>query len=143
MRILCLDYGSRRVGVALGDTETRMASPWDIWDGSDEDALVRRVRETLAREQIEKVVVGIPRPLGDRSRETDQAKEIRIFIARLRQEGIPVEEEDETLSSALAARQTREAGQRGKRDDLAAAVILQSYLDRIDPLRLSGSQANA
>ena len=130
MRVLCLDYGSRRIGVALGDTETRLASPWDVWEGLGDDALVARVKETVALEDVGLVVVGVPRPLGNRARETDQAKQIRVFISRLRLEELPVEEEDETLSTALAARQTHETGGHEKRDDLAAAAILQSYLDR-------------
>lgn len=132
MRIIGLDYGGARVGVALGDTVTRLASPWDVWEGMDDDALVHQVKETLALENADMVVIGVPRPLGDRARETDQAKVIRGFIARLREAGVQVVEEDETLSSALAAAQSRERDERGKRDDLAATAILQTYLDRHD-----------
>lgn len=131
MRILGLDYGSTRVGVALGDIVTRLASPWDVWEGLDDDALVQKVKETLALENVDMVVVGVPHPLGDRTRETDQAKVIRGFITRLRESGVRVVEEDETFSSALAATQSRERDERGKRDDLAATAILQTYLDRI------------
>jgi RNase H-fold protein (predicted Holliday junction resolvase) len=76
-------------------------------------------------------VVGVPRPLGDQSRETDQAREIRSFISKLKTEGFDVEEENETLTSKIAADQVKEMGERGKRDDLAAAAILQQYLDKL------------
>ncbi len=134
MRIIGLDYGSRRVGVALGDTETRLSSPWDVWEGLDNDALVHQVKEALALENADMVVVGVPRLLGDRVRETNQAKIIRRFIASLREAGVQVTEEDETLSTVLASTQVAERGERGKRDDLAATAILQTYLDRVDSM---------
>lgn len=130
MRVLGIDYGARRVGIALGDTESRIASPWTVIETDSRLDLMRRLHEIVALEKIETVVVGVPRPLGDRSRETDQAKEIRSFIEDLKAQGVPVVESDETLSSKLAAAQMRERGQSGKRDDLAAAAILQSWLDR-------------
>jgi len=71
----------------------------------------------------------VPQPLRDRTRETDQAKEIRSFIEDLKAQGVPIVEADESLSSKLAASQMRERGESGKRDDLAAAAILQSWLD--------------
>ncbi len=131
MRILGLDYGSARIGVALGDPITRVASPWSIIaNDSFEDVLIR-LRELAKRESVTKLVVGVPKPLGDQSRETDQAREIRSFISKLKTEGFDVEEENETLTSKIAADQVKEMGERGKRDDLAAAAILQQYLDRV------------
>jgi putative Holliday junction resolvase len=130
MRILGLDYGAARIGVALGDAVSRVATPWSVISNeSFEDVLVR-LREIIQREEVKKIVVGVPRPLNDQNRETDQAKEIRSFIERLRAEGFSVEEEDETYTSKIAADQVKEMGERGKRDDLAAAAILQQFLDR-------------
>ncbi|HEU0051203.1 MAG TPA: Holliday junction resolvase RuvX [Patescibacteria group bacterium] len=129
MRILGIDYGGARVGVALGDTETRVASPWRVIANEREDETLERLREIARQEHVEKFVIGIPYPLGDQSRETDQAKEIRVFSQKLRIVGLPVEEQNETWSSRSAKIQAREMGERRKRDDLAAAVILQAYLD--------------
>jgi RNase H-fold protein (predicted Holliday junction resolvase) len=92
---------------------------------------MRRIQEIVKQEGIDRLVVGVPKPLKDRTRETDQAKEIRGFMASLREKGFDVVEEDETWSSAIAARQVEEMGRRGKRDDLAAMAILQTYLDRM------------
>ena len=131
MRILGLDYGSARIGVALGDPITRVASPWSIIANDSFDDVLIRLQELVRRESVTKLVVGVPRPLGDQSRETDQAKEILAFIAKLKDAGFEVEEENETLTSKIAADQVKEMGERGKRDDLAAAAILQHYLDRI------------
>jgi len=129
MRVLGIDYGSRHVGVALGDTETRVASPWEVITTDSRLDLMRRIHEIVELEKIGTIVVGVPQPLRDRTRETDQAKEIRSFIEDLKAQGVPIVEADESLSSKLAASQMRERGESGKRDDLAAAAILQSWLD--------------
>ncbi|MEO5927109.1 MAG: Holliday junction resolvase RuvX [Patescibacteria group bacterium] len=130
MRVLGIDYGSARVGVALGDTETHIASPWAVISGSDRLELLRKIHEIATNEHAEAIVVGIPKPLKNREEENDQVKEIRSFIADLAAQGLTIHEEDETLSSSLAAQQVRAAGEKGKRDDLAAANILQTWLDR-------------
>ncbi len=129
MRILGLDYGSARIGVALGDDVTRVATPWNVIVNEDMEDVLLRLHELTAREGVERIVVGIPRPLADQQRETDQAKEIKTFIGKLKMDGFDVLEQNETLSSKVAADQVKEMGGRGKRDDLAAAAILQSYLD--------------
>ncbi len=130
MRIIGLDYGEKRVGVAIGDTITRLASPRDVWKRQDDASIIGRLQELCHIEQVSHIVVGVPHPLSDQTRETDQTKTIRGFITCLRVAGFVVVEENETWSSAIAARQTREMEKKGKRDDLAAAVILQTYLDR-------------
>lgn len=130
MRILGLDYGSARIGVALGDDETRVATPWKVLANEEIEDVLLRLHELIAREGVERIVVGVPRPLADQSRETDQAREIRAFIKRLKADGFDAVEEDETLTSKVAAQQAREQGIKGKRDDLAAAAILQTYLDK-------------
>jgi RNase H-fold protein (predicted Holliday junction resolvase) len=115
--------------VALGDDVTRVATPWNVIVNEDMEDVLLRLHELSAREGVERVIVGIPRPLADQQRETDQAKEIKTFIGKLKMDGFDVFEQNETLSSKVAADQVKEMGGRGKRDDLAAAAILQSYLD--------------
>lgn len=130
MRVLGLDYGSKRVGVALGDTETRLASPWRVLTVDDRLDLLRRIHELVEIEKIQKIIVGVPRSLRNRSETNQQAQDIHGFIDDLIAQGLDVEEEDETMTSGLAAAQMRERGEKGKRDDLAAANILQSWLDK-------------
>ncbi len=129
MRILGIDYGSARVGVALGDSETRVASPWRIIANESDEDVIERLMELARVEGVTRFVVGVPRPLSDQTRVTDQAKEIRDFIELLSKAGIETVETNETLTSKVAADQVREMGGKGKRDDLAAAAILQFYLD--------------
>ncbi|MBM3204558.1 Holliday junction resolvase RuvX [Candidatus Uhrbacteria bacterium] len=132
MRILGIDYGSARVGVALGDTETRVASPWRVIANEDVEETIDRLGEIAKQERAEKFVVGMPRPLADQLGESDQTREVKVFIERLARLSFPIEEENETLSSALAAKQAKEMGETKKRDDLAATVILQGWLDRYE-----------
>lgn len=131
MRLLGLDYGSARIGVALGDDVTKVATPWNVIVNEDMEDVFLRLHELASREGAERIVVGIPRPLADQARETAQAKEIRQFIQRLTLDGFDVVEQNETLTSKIAADQVKEMGGRGKRDDLAAAAILQAYLDAL------------
>jgi len=130
MRILGIDYGSKRVGLALGDTASRLASPCGVITWDDRLTLISKIHDVCARDLVEAVVVGVPQPLHDQSADSEQTKEVRSFIVELKALGLPIYEESEVLTSQLAARQVRDAGEKGKRDDLAAAAILQTWLDR-------------
>jgi len=130
MRVLGIDYGSKRVGIALGDTESKIATPWATVPNEGSLALLARIHELAARDQVEAIVVGVPRPLKNSKLENQQVLETKTFIASLRGIDLKVFEEDETLTSKLAARQVEERGEKGKRDDLAAANILQTWLDK-------------
>ncbi len=130
MRVLGIDYGSARTGLALGDTESRIASPWGVITEADRLSLIARIHEVVARDLVEAIVVGVPKPLKDTKRKNAQVREIEAFIEDLNGLGLPIHEVNEALSSRLAARQMVERGQSGKRDDLAAANILQTWLDR-------------
>jgi putative Holliday junction resolvase len=131
MRILGLDYGAARIGIALGDTDSRIASPWKVLSHPKTMEELRAELTTIIRaEQVQALVVGMPRRLHDQTEESEQARAVRQFVLELHALELPVFEENETWSTQLAARQMRDRGEKGKRDDLAAAVILQSYLDR-------------
>lgn len=139
MRVLGIDYGSKRVGVALGDTETRIANAWEVlMNDSGLEPLASRIADIAEREEAEKIIVGIPRPLKDASLENDQVREIRGFILALKDAGLDVCEWDEGLTSKVAAQMEQEgrpltaagrAKSKGeKRDDLAAAAMLDGWL---------------
>jgi len=130
MRILGIDYGSKRVGLALGDTESKIATPWSVLPNEGALPLLARIHEIVERDLVEQIVVGIPRPLKDPVVENEQVREVRKFMVGLKGLNLPVHEEDETLTSELARKQAAETGDTTKRDDLAAAAILQTWLDR-------------
>lgn len=131
VRLLGVDYGRGRCGLALGDTQSRLATPLEVLSGADSLAeLVRGVLDVARKEGIMELVIGVPFPLEDQTRETSQAKEIRQMMDLCRDAGFVVHEQNETWSTRLAERQSHESNRRGPSDDLAAAAILQSYLDR-------------
>lgn len=132
MRILAIDHGSRRIGLAVGDTETRMAfARRALRMRSLEDAIAR-LTELARREGAERVIVGLP--LNMDGSEGAQAAAARAFGERLAGTGLEVVFADERLSSWEAAERMAQAGRRatrnsGELDSAAAAVILQQYLD--------------
>ncbi|MCR4278761.1 MAG: Holliday junction resolvase RuvX [bacterium] len=128
MRLLGLDYGDRRIGIALGDTDSKIATPWQIVEGVDFDVQVKEIQEIMIREKADAVVVGIPYSMS--GEEGAQAEKTRQFIDVLRSKGIVIHEADERLSSKLADTLVRDVKRPGPRDDLAAASILQMWLER-------------
>ena len=126
-----LDIGRRRIGVSVSDPLGISASPLEVLRDLDPDGLRRYVEEKAAAEDIGTVVVGLPLTLS--GREGEQAREAREYAEALYGvRGIRVVLWDERLSSVEARRRLCEAGKpaRGGADSEAAAVILQSFLDR-------------
>lgn len=119
MRYLGIDYGQKKIGLALSDPEGRVAFP---------HSTVRTLEEAVAlakRAGVSAVVVGLPIPF--RGRPSAQARPVRAFAGRLaRALQLPIAFENEALTTKIAERHTA----REKADASAAALILQSYLDR-------------
>lgn len=138
MRVMSLDIGEKRIGVALSDTDARIASPLTVFPGPLSAALsaLRRVVEDY---EIGLILIGLP--LTFAGEEGPQALSVRNEAAILGPEfGLPVIFADERLSSTEARRSMGSAGlsdreQRGKVDMVAAAIILQTYLDSGGPAR--------
>ncbi len=129
-RYVALDYGARRVGVAVSDDLGLYAHPRPAITGLDGGPLRNRIAGLVASEEAGAVIVGVPFSMsGSESAQTD---EVRAFISTLRDElPVPVYEVDERLSSVQAAGMLkgRERKRSGQRDSAAAAIMLQSYLD--------------
>lgn len=130
MRILGIDYGAQRVGLALGDTESKLATPWKIIPHEGSLSVISRLRDILLQEKITSVVVGMPHPLRQSTTPSAQMREVLKFTRGLKGLGVDVHHENEALTSRLAAHQAQESGASGAQDDLAAAAILQTWLDR-------------
>jgi putative Holliday junction resolvase len=131
-RLLGLDHGKRRIGVAVADSETGMAFARTAIQRRNLDHDLALVRELCTSEGVEQVVVGLP--LNMDGTEGSQAADARAFGARLSEAGHDVVFEDERLSSWEAAQRLAEAGRRperasGELDSAAARLILQQYLD--------------
>ncbi len=129
MRVMGLDIGERRIGVAVSDPVGRVATPLTVVAASDRRMLASIVEEY----DVEAIVVGIP--LAMDGSEGAQAARVRPVAESLARElRLPVRYFDERLTSAQARRVMGEAGvpdrkKRGRLDMLAATVLLQAYLD--------------
>ncbi len=132
MRYLGLDIGDRWIGVALSDPSAKLASPLTILKRSDDTADVEAIVSIIEQHDAGLVVVGLPRMLNGSL--GIQAQKVEAFTRQL-QDGIdiPIEFRDERLTTVSARRLMRASGtkkSRRKRDDaIAAAVILQAFLD--------------
>jgi putative Holliday junction resolvase len=122
-RMLGIDFGERRIGVALG--VGALAVPLTIIEHTNRAADLDQIAEIASREAATAIVIGVP--LAPDGGEGEQARLTRVFARDLQARvALPVHYQDERLSSFDA----RPIGRRGKPiDDLAAAAILQRYID--------------
>jgi putative Holliday junction resolvase len=133
MRRLGLDIGEKRIGVAVSDPSGRVATPVSVLDArklAGDPAQLRRLIEDYEPAEI---VVGLPLTMG--GEEGPQAREVRRFVtAVIESAGVPVVYHDERLTSmqahqAMAAGGADSRARRGSVDKVAAALLLQTYLD--------------
>lgn len=122
MKYIGIDFGTRRVGIAVSDKEGTLAFPRAVFE--NDDKFFERLREMIKEEGVEKIVVGMPKALS--GKETAMTTRVKNFIEELKQKGFIVVEEDEVFSTKTAKENARE----DMRDASAAALILQQYLDR-------------
>lgn len=125
MRVLALDHGSARCGVAVSDPSGTLATPLGAVERPDTKRGFAAVVGLVGEHGVERVVVGLPLTL--RGDEGHQAEQARAFAERLeRRVSVPVELHDERLTTRLAER----TGGEGDADARAAAHLLESYLAR-------------
>jgi putative holliday junction resolvase len=130
VRVLALDIGERRVGVAISDPGATIASPLEVLDATAR--LDDRIAAIVDEYEVGLVVAGLPLTLG--GEEGPQAERVRLVGERIAGRiGIPLVYHDERLSSAQANRAmegaTSSRKRRGTVDKVAAAIFLQSFLD--------------
>lgn len=144
MRLLGIDAGTRRVGVALSDPTGTIAQGLSVIPRRSWEQVLGAIADLARIHQVEGIVVGLPLRLE--GGEGEAAAEARRFAARLaRVVEVPVVLEDERLSTAEADRRMVEAGvrrddRRARRDAVAAALILQKALDRRRARRAGGEE---
>lgn len=130
MIVLGVDYGRAHVGVALGDTETNLAVPLATVEERNEELVIAALRDLARTHSATTVVVGLPVALSGTESSHGFRQEVESFAKRLHQAtNLPTVLIDERFSSAAAVTLQRE-GSRADEHALAAAVILQMYLDR-------------
>ncbi|MBI2895046.1 MAG: Holliday junction resolvase RuvX [Deltaproteobacteria bacterium] len=135
VRILGVDLGEKRVGVALSDETGTIASPLGVIERVGDRTLVIDLKRLVREHGVGSVVVGLPVHMD--GREGPEAEHARKVAALLSEKaGVPVELWDERLSTVQAQRAVRASGKRRRRppiDAVAAALILQSFLDAQRP----------
>ena len=124
MKVLALDYGSARTGVAVSDPTGTLARPLEVVENASAPAGLRHLAELAEREGVEQIVVGLPVTLrGERGA---QAEETEAFVSALRAvTEVPIESFDERFTTKLAEAQPSEAAS----DAVAAAHLLSTYLE--------------
>jgi putative Holliday junction resolvase len=133
MRILAIDHGTKRVGLALSDETGTIAQPLQFLPAEPAAKLLQSLKEIETERKVEQVVVGIPRNMNGTY--GPAAEKARAFVAALRQVlTAPVQTWDERLTTVQAHRALIETGMRREKrkervDQTAAAILLQSYLD--------------
>ncbi|MCL2491161.1 MAG: Holliday junction resolvase RuvX [Coriobacteriia bacterium] len=134
-RLIGFDIGQKRMGVAISDPNRTIASPLAVLDVVELRADQRGLRRLIEDYEIHSAVVGLP--LTMKGEEGPQARQIREFVADyLAPLGIAIHYIDERLSSKEAKKAMREAGTsekeaRGRVDMVAAALLLQTYMDQV------------
>lgn len=135
MRSLGLDIGDKRTGVAISDPQGILATPLAIIENKDEDATIADIIKLAERYEAECIVVGLPYSLNGSLGQ--QANKVTAFVSKLSQHtGVDIQLWDERLSTVAADKLMIEAGtKRNKkkqhRDAMAAAFILQGFLDSL------------
>ena len=124
MKVLALDYGSARTGVAVSDPTGTLARPLEVVENASTLAGLQHLAELAEREGVEQIVVGLPVTLrGERG---SQAEETEAFVSALRTvTEVPIESFDERFTTKLAEAQPSEAPS----DAVAAAHLLSTYLE--------------
>lgn len=134
MRSLGIDFGEKRIGLAISDPDGKLAVPLATLERRNDRSALRQIAEIARREGIERLVLG--EPVDVEGRRGPNVERVRRFGDRLAEmTGLPLELVGETLTSVEAAARLRQAGigsrrEPGRIDAVAAQILLQEVLDR-------------
>ena len=132
-RVLGIDYGDSRIGLAMSDPLKIIASPFNTIRNEGNEKCLQVFQSLIKEKDVEAIVVGLP--IGLKGQETVQTKKVREFADLLYALKLPIHLEDERLSSVSAEKsmiqQNIKTGHnKGLIDQRAAAIILQQFLDK-------------
>ena len=131
-RILGVDYGEIRIGLALSDDTKTIAFPYKTIKNKNVNFLLNFLRKLNSEKSVESIVVGLP--LGMDGRDTQQTKKVRIFSDSIGILGLPIFLQDERLTSvsakkSLIKQNIKTGHNKEKIDEIAASILLQQFLD--------------
>ena len=133
MRVLALDHGTKRIGVAVSDELKVIATPLEFIPAEPFAGFLARLKELVQEKEVELILVGMPRNMDGSY--GPAALKVQEFVTVLKETiSQPIKMWDERLTSAQANRfliegNVRRADRKEKVDKMAAAILLQSYLD--------------
>ena len=132
-RALGIDFGEKRVGLALSDRSNLIASPYKTLQYISENDLISEIKKIVIDKEIEVFVIGLP--LNMKGEDSDQTKKVRRFKNLLSILELPIIYEDERFSSIIAKnslvlQNVKTGHNKSEIDRTAAAIILQQYLDK-------------
>ncbi len=132
-RVLGIDFGERRIGLALSDPSGIIAQPYMTFDTREDGDIVKKIEELIEEQKVERIVLGIPRNMNGSIGEKGEAvlEFSNLLSSRLK---LPIILWDERLSSVESLKVLRHAGAKLHKhkkavDRISAALILQGYLD--------------
>lgn len=134
MKIMSIDYGDVRTGIAMSDIREMLASPYTVINETYQPKLVDKLVEIINENKIGKIVIGLPRNMdGTYGYRCDECKSLGSAIAE--KIDIEIAYEDERLTTVMAHNILSDNNVRGKKrkdtvDAVSAVMILQSYLDK-------------
>lgn len=134
MKIMAIDYGDVRTGVAFCDAREILASPYTVIKESYQPKLIDRLVEIITKEKPEKIVIGLPRNMdGSYGYRCDECKSLGEKLSQ--QIDLPVDYQDERLTTVMAHNVLSGNNVRGQKrkdtvDAVSAVMILQSYIDK-------------
>lgn len=132
-RILAIDYGRKRTGIAVSDTLQLIANGLTTVPTNE---LLAFLKDYLSREPVERVVVGLPRQMNNQA--SENLRYVEAFVVSFRKQfpAVPVEYVDERFTSVMAHRATLDGGLKKKKrqdkaliDEISATIILQTYME--------------
>ena len=132
-RALGIDFGEKRVGLALSDRSNLIASPYKTLQYISENDLISEIKKIVIDKEIGVCVIGLP--LNMKGEDSDQTKKVRRFKNLLSILELPIIYEDERFSSIIAKnslvlQNVKTGHNKSEIDRTAAAIILQQYLDK-------------
>ncbi len=134
-RIMAVDYGERRIGIALSDPLKITAQPYDVIEVISEKKAANRIAEIVKEKEVEEVIIGLP--LSSTGGDTKIGEKVKVFAELVkRRVNVPVKLVDERMTTRGAVRVLDEFGvKREKRkkiiDKLAATYLLEGYLESL------------
>ena len=138
-RLLGIDYGTKRIGLAVSDADRKIASPLATYERADRDADATYFRRLIDAEEIGQLVVGLPIHLsGDESAKSAEARAFGKWLHEIT--GLPVAFADERFTTIDAESALWNAGlthkqRKARRDRLAAQILLQAYMEAGCPIQ--------